>query len=1474
VLEQNYEEAIHKFLQARAFAKTDEFRAQALYKLNDIYLQRGQWPEAIGCWDAIVKIEPAGIDARLGKLEYFYILAQQGDHRLWSEVQSQAEDFLKAVTDQTVLAGRVADVSRLQDYYSIPSDSLKGFLYYLRGKTALELAKAGSVAKVDETLETAIKALKELLEVEAGNVAGYQAYAEALVLQGDIAASDGDERKKIIATDKALGILQKCVEENKSDATAAVNMVNMKFHKVTLDNADRQKIGEMAPEFISLTEKFPQSPIVFTALTKYYLQPILGCKSMAKAVEPASKALELDPENVAYSINLAEAYARKFACDEDIKNLEKGLEVAVKALDFPGAQVVEGPKQFANRMNRIYLCSFIANYTVQQIIDPVESLNDDSKAALLEQVAKVVHELEQLYGSGENPLVLKWQGMLAFAEGDKVNAVKKLYAVYEQFNASGKPDPQLSYVLAKAYENSSEQGAVAEFLSSALNSGYVWSKPDLLLEYANVMLKLRRPTNALASIKAYEENFGKNEKTESLTIEAYLAANQYDEAESNLKASSLKPDQEILFEGQFLIAKIRNMTRQLNQRKLTVNQDEVAAEKNEQELSVLQSELDNLWTQLCSVFEKMVESGADFEDSYIGPVCNRYIEDGDVAKALKLVDKILVLNPENATASLMKKILSEPDPSKIDFEKMMAIEIEQVQSVQDELKRALRLGIVYRKYNQVEKAEQEFLKVLNSQGDETDDPSPEAVSASNYLIHGALTANDDKLADQVAELAKKYNLDYCGGLFYSASSSFIRKDFESALESLNQAIVKRPIFSAAYLLRANVHAAMGDFDQALVDAKKTISLNPLDPLYTKSVALIYNQRNQSLGNNINSKQIQETKDAILRSLSLLPDDDNLIKLYSNYLMKDNPDQALAIRQNLQKVRPTVENALQWGLMALELSADNVDSAKKEFLVEMALGAFTEAQKLSPDDPGVLAAFSEYYRQTGQADKAEEMLKASGDSATLWRHYFMAGQLGKAREVLESLYSKNSEDPEIIQGLLHVTRKQADVEAVEKYGTRLVEVNDNVESRLFELESLLMIGLTQQAENRVQSLKEKFPNEQRTVIVEAWLASRKGDLKAALTYVNEALQEDDQNVTAWKLRGEVNLQLTNYQKAISDLAMAKSLVDNAETRISLAKAYLRVQRYEEAITELRTVAIDSESTSQSRLLLERVYQKLDKTAELKDFYFVTFTKFPDSAFWMNRAGNFAISQKDYKTAEKMFGSARNSNETNLNIMTSSIDGYLNSLFLQEKYDLLMTEAAKYVDTDFATTVFLRMAQVKKELGDKVAAVKFCRSAIDKAGVNQGLAANAIDAMYAMVGKEEVSAYCAEKISKNPESLVANVTMYNLAKIDARYNKAIEYIDKCIEIVSKQNANGALNFRLQKAMLFQMAYIKTSDKSYLERCIKEYESVLEKMPNSMVVLNNLAYVMANNGLDMDKALSYAQKVYELAPNNPSFLDTYAL
>ena len=80
-------------------------------------------------------------------------------------------------------------------------------------------------------------------------------------------------------------------------------------------------------------------------------------------------------------------------------------------------------------------------------------------------------------------------------------------------------------------------------------------------------------------------------------------------------------------------------------------------------------------------------------------------------------------------------------------------------------------------------------------------------------------------------------------------------------------------------------------------------------------------------------------------------------------------------------------------------------------------------------------------------------------------------------------------------------------------------------------------------------------------------------------------------------------------------------------------------------------------------------------------------------------------------------------------------------------------------------------------------------------------------------------------------------------------------------------------LNKAGLLTEAHEQTSDKRYLRRAIAVYESLAKKMPTNGNVLNNLAYMLAQNDERLDEARQHVERALHEDPDNAAYLDTHA-
>lgn len=166
---------------------------------------------------------------------------------------------------------------------------------------------------------------------------------------------------------------------------------------------------------------------------------------------------------------------------------------------------------------------------------------------------KAVEEIRQIYSGGNEPDILKWNGMLDLIKGETDSATRKLYSAYEELRAAGRRDMFLSYVLGRLFRNSNELGAAAEFYGSAisLNNRSVMDKiddlqPESLLDYADILFKLQVYDGTLNFANYFEKKYWSNDRSKRLRIRALIGLNQLDEVQEMIANTSTSNDPNII----------------------------------------------------------------------------------------------------------------------------------------------------------------------------------------------------------------------------------------------------------------------------------------------------------------------------------------------------------------------------------------------------------------------------------------------------------------------------------------------------------------------------------------------------------------------------------------------------------------------------------------------------------------------------------------------------------------------------------------------------------------------------------------------------------------------------------------------------------------------------------------------------------------------------------------------------------------
>ncbi len=119
-----------------------------------------------------------------------------------------------------------------------------------------------------------------------------------------------------------------------------------------------------------------------------------------------------------------------------------------------------------------------------------------------------------------------------------------------------------------------------------------------------------------------------------------------------------------------------------------------------------------------------------------------------------------------------------------------------------------------------------------------------------------------------------------------------------------------------------------------------------------------------------------------------------------------------------------------------------------------------------------------------------------------------------------------------------------------------------------------------------------------------------------------------------------------------------------------------------------------------------------------------------------------------------------------------------------------------------------------------------------------------------------------MEKDPKNVDAMVRMAEVQRRTGRVDQAVSTLRNAKQIAP---TNALVN--LQLAMGLDLLGRQDQSKPI-------YQDVVKADPNNVIALNNLAYILAEDGSDLDQAMTLVQRAKQQAPNNDDITDTMGL
>ncbi len=763
----------------------------------------------------------------------------------------------------------------------------------------------------------------------------------------------------------------------------------------------------------------------------------------------------------------------------------------------------------------------------------------------------------------------------------------------------------------------------------------------------------------------------------------------------------------------------------------------------------------------------------------------------------------------------------------------------------------------------------------------------------------ALLLVENKFLDQAISVCRQYlevNGDDEKMYLILGNSLTYTKRLDEGLTVMKDAVMKYPDSSAVQLNLGRMMVVGGDVVEGRSLVEKAVKNNPDDIHLKIALSQIYQMIERfDLSVLLLEQMKKDFPESPLPSLALA----------QLFLKKNQQEQAIVILGDAERAGISDSGLFRLYAMIKHRQGDSSTALKYfEKAVEVA-----EKGQLQ-DNQLILADYYSFLQNYKEAQKILELIIAEDNSKKVLKskvvELFLAqGEFERARESVDALLNENSADARghFLKGLMMMQDKDV-VEAREQFSKAKELAPDAAENQFLYgvtfIEESQDISITEISE----SLK-KNPNMLKARMALAGLFARKGEFKESLHELDKILEIKPDNSKVRALRISVLLKMNNPEAALADAQFLVELEPEITWHIfRLAEIYFITKEYDKALL-LYTKIKDEKPESVQILdriveiyILKKEYEQA--MSEVDSFLL----RFPDERQAVMVKANIYISQRDFERAERI-----------LLPEAERAEAVAPSLMLAELYKAkkddgnvihFYKKALQLRPAD--VVIMMKLADFQLKIGASDEAIASYEKILQEKNDNLP-AMNNLAFLYAEDGRNldrafELANVVYKKLPGNPD--VADTLGWILV-LKESYSQADSYLHIAMEAKAdnptiiyhvgmlrfaqkrQQEAEALLNTAVQKGIKGS-ALLKANDilaklgelkenllaaKAAMEvgnapQAIVLFEKILADEGFNAIVAADLAMLYAEEGDNISKAMTLAQKAYDSQEKNVQIAD----
>ena len=791
---------------------------------------------------------------------------------------------------------------------------------------------------------------------------------------------------------------------------------------------------------------------------------------------------------------------------------------------------------------------------------------------------------------------------------------------------------------------------------------------------------------------------------------------------------------------------------------------------------------------------------------------------------------------------ILRVLKSGLDGVEVDVEKTAEVLIEQGTEFEKHLKR-------YRVLKQLRKSEEALAEL-----EEAAKLDPDDRDLIELQFGEALTRSDWERADQLAGRAGEQNLDRGGGHFYYGQLFYAQGEFESSVASFRNGLDQRGVYSTGWRELGDAQLAMGDPSEAVVSFKTAVKQRPDNVDARRGLARVYHREGEHA----------DALEQLRKAVEYAPTNGDLRSHYLSYEQKHG-DTAKALEFCWHRAQSDPQDFAIRRLLAIvlaknrqrEQAIETIDQVIQEdglSLVNIRSKAVVLAE--GGDIDAGRQTFQDYLTAQGEQTTTTDWM-------TLGRFLFDYGQIEAGTSVFR--LAAETEDPvqrlasrELANRLFQVDQVE---QAADLYASLWSDESEDQVMGLRYAEAMVRLKKFKVAENVLVSLVEKFPDDGRTHMVEGLLAQAKGQMDRALEAYNRSILASPHWPMAYYQRAQLLAMDPRYDSEVID-DLNKALELNRDLAVAwrkLAQVHLGRGDRDDAVRELQALLRRTPGDYPARLLLTEVYfQNPKNILVLRQLLEESVKLFPTDPTWPLLHGS--LEQREGRIEQAIAHLRR---AVDLQPFPNTIGKLASLLMLDRQPEAvldLVREHAEFLSTQpqlqaLHARALLAVGKEDEALDTFSQAMAACESHHDVYSVAQQIVNSRLGFDRAI----EVL----EGLSTGDQAVQVELVLVQLISTRGDYEGVLERLEKLDALMAPD--------ALERAVYNQivaLAYYRSGD---YQAAKTTYERMLERAPNDVRSLKDLAYILANHLEEPQVAIELAMRASSLEPDNPAVLDT---